>query len=112
MEFELIQFTGLKELESLDQERVKDLAATYYDKIKRSLKNITTLQIHIKEYKKEGARKKYSVHIKAVAPTKVIVSTKAHDWDIARVMHKAFQDIEREIVHKLKTDDQHNKPYS
>ena len=57
MEFELIQFTGLKELEALDQERVKDLAATYYNKIKRSLKNITTLEIHIKEYRKEGGRK-------------------------------------------------------
>ena len=111
MEYEVIQFTGLKELDSLAQGRVKEISAFYYDKIKRSLKSITTLKVHIKVYKKEGSRKKYSVHVKAIAPTKIFVSTKAADWDIARVMHKAFQDIEREILHRLKTDSQHKKPY-
>ncbi len=108
---EAIQFTGLNELTAEDQARVKDLAAEYYNKIKRALKNVTSLAIHIKPYRKAGKKKKFSVHIKAIAPTVVLTSTKAVDWDIARVMHKAFQDIEQEIHHRFHSDTTFRKPY-
>jgi len=108
---EAIQFTGLNELAPEDQARVKDLSAEYYDKIKRGLKNITSLAIHIKATKKEGNKKKYSVHIKAIAPTAIFASTKAVDWDIARVMHKAFNDIQQEIKHRFHSDTTFRKSY-
>jgi len=108
---EAIQFIGLNELTAEDQARVKDLSAEHYEKIKRGLKNITSLNIHIKLHKKEGNRKKYSVKLKAIAPTAILTSTKAVDWDIARVMHKAFQDIEQEIKHRFHSDTSFRKPY-
>ncbi len=108
---ETIQFIGLNELKAEEQARVRDLSAEYYDKIKRALKNITSLVVHIKLHKKEGNRRKFSAHVKAIAPTAILTSTKAVDWDIARVMHKAFQDIEQEIRHRFHSDTSYRKPY-
>jgi len=101
---EIIQFTGLNDLTESDQSRVRDLSSEHYSKIKRALKNITSLAVHIKMHKKEGSKHKFSVHVKAIAPTVMFTSTKAVDWDIARVMHKAFNDIEQEIKHRFHSD--------
>ena len=96
---EPIQFIGLNELEKVDQDMVKTLVNQYYPKIQRSLKNVTSLVIHIKTYKKEGHRHKYSLHLRAIAPTKIFESSKAADWDLASSIHKSFKDILREIEH-------------
>lgn len=106
---EVIQYIGIDELDSSERAVLDKLSAEYYDKIQRSLKNITSIVVHIKEYGKGGDRKKYSLHLRAIAPTVIFESGKASDWDFARTLHKAFKDVERQIQHKLHTDDQHNK---
>ena len=102
MEEEQIQFIGVNELNEEEQAVVNTLSTEYYDKIKRSLKNLTSMVVHIKLYKKEGSQKKYSIHVRVIAPTKMIESDKAADWDLARTLHKAFKNIEREIEHIFK----------
>lgn len=106
MNTEIIQFVGVKKLPAEDQARVHALSTEYHFTIQRQLKNLTSLIIHVKEYKKEGKRHKYSIHVRAVAPTQIFESTKAADWDLSRTLHKAFKDLEREIQHQLHTDDQ------
>jgi len=106
MEYEVIQFIGVKKLPPEDQALVHALSTEYYPKIKRSLKNLTSLAVHVKEYKKAGRRHKYSIHVRVLAPTQIFESTKAADWDLRRTLHKAFKDVEREIQHQLHTDDQ------
>jgi len=106
---EPIQIVGIKELDDMDKDIVNKLANEYFLKIKRELQNITSLIFHIKCYKKEGKKKKYSINARAIAPTRMFESTKAADWDLARTLHKAFKDLEREIQHKLHSDDQHDK---
>ena len=96
---EQIQFIDLKKLNEDEQETVKKLSAEYYPKIKRELRDITTIIVHIKEH-----GHKYSIHIRAEAPEKVFESTKASDFDLARTMHKAFKDLEREIQHVFHKD--------
>lgn len=103
---EQIQFVGVSKLSPEDQLVVNQLATEYYPKIKRSLKNVTNLVVHIKEYSKTGDRHKYSLHVRALAPTQVFESSKSSDWDLARALHKAFKDVERQIQHKLHTDEQ------
>lgn len=98
---EQIQYIGLQNLEVVEKEMVEKLTAEYYNKIHRALKNDVSLKIHLKEYKKEGARHKYSLQVKAVAPTKLFES-EVSDWDLASVLHKAFQNIEKEIEHTFK----------
>ena len=122
---EAIQYIGVEQLSTDERIALDTLSAEYYDKIQRSLKNVTSLIIHIKEYKKAAApekkeergdygkkpkRKKYDIHIKVVAPTRIFEEKHAADWDFARTLHKAFKNLEREIQHKLHTDDQRNKP--
>lgn len=102
---EKIQFIGLKELEKVDQEMVRTLAAEYYGKIQRELKNITSLVVHLKRQKEEGHRHRFEVTVRAVAPTRVFESHKSPEaakWDLASAMHNAFKGLERQIQHAFK----------
>jgi len=100
---EQIQYVGAHNLDAEKKKVLDKLSTEYHQKIKRSLKNITSLIIHVKVYKKEGKSVKFAVHAKAVAPTAIIVSTKASDWDFARTLHKAFKDLENQIEKRYKT---------
>ena len=100
----IIQFIGINELSPEEQETVQELATKAHERITTILQNITELVVHIKTYENEGERKKYSLHVRCAAPSLMFESEKAHDWDLARVLHKAFNDIEQQIKHKLHTD--------
>ena len=106
---EPIQIIGIKDLDEMEVESVNRLANRYFGKIQRQIKKINSLAVHIKSYDKEGRQKKYSVHVKVIAPTKIFVSTKNHDWDLNKALHESFRDVIREMQHRLHTDDQHNK---
>jgi len=111
---EPIQFIGLNDLEKTDQDMVQKLATEYYDKIQREFRNITSLVIHIKNYGKGGHRPKYSVHIRAVAPTKIFDSSKSKQtatWDLASAMHQSFKNLERQIQHVYHTERGWKKEY-
>jgi len=106
---EPIQIIGIKDLDEMEVDAVNRLANRYYSKIQREIKNLTSLAIHIKSYDKEGREKKYSIHVKVMAPTRIFVSTKAVGWNLETALHKSFRDVIREIQHSLHTDDQHRK---
>ena len=113
MENEIIQFIGVNELEDADQAVVNKLSTEYYEKIKRSLNNLTSMTVHIKTYKDEGGnRLKYSMHTKVIAPTHIFDSEKTSDWDLARALHKTFKDLESQIEHKLHVSDQKEKGHA
>jgi hypothetical protein len=103
-EKEVIQFVGVSSLPADEQEIVHRLTTEHYEKIKRDLRNITNMTVHIKCYEKEGNRKKYSMHVKVVAPTREFNSTKADDWELSRALHKAFNDIRSQIQHRMHSD--------
>lgn len=109
---EPIQIAGIDELKPEEIPEVNKLVNEYHEKIQRELSNITSLQVHIKCYQKDGEKRKFSIHAKAVAPTQIFASTKAQDWDLKRTLHKCFKDLERQIRHRLKTDDQKPKSYT
>ena len=105
---EKIQIIGIDELDEKEIEIVNKLANEYYDKIQREIKNITSLVIHIKKLSKSGSKPKYTLHTRAVAPTRMFETDKSSDWDLARTLHKGFKDLERQIQHRLHSDDQHD----
>ena len=115
----VIQFIGLNQLKPEDQAKVKELTANYHEKLQRMVQNITSLVVHIKEHEKTGKKEedsktkriKYVVHVRMVAPMRTFASSKAVDWDIARVVHKAFRDVEAEVKHAFKTDTSYKKSY-
>ncbi|MCH8004490.1 MAG: hypothetical protein IH934_07735 [Nanoarchaeota archaeon] len=106
---EPIQIIGIKDLDEMEVEAVNRLANRYFGKIQREIKKINSVAIHIKSYEKEGREKKYSIHVKVMAPTRIFVSTKSHDWDLDKALHMSFRDVIREIKHSLHTDDQHRR---
>jgi|SRR3989338_2942919 len=105
-----IQIIGIKELDEMELEAVNRIADKGYDKIKRELKHEVSITVHIKSHDKEGAQRKYSVHVKAMAPTRIFTSTKAVDWSLEAALHKSFEDVVKMIRHAFHTDDQ-NKPF-
>ena len=105
---ETIQFVGVEELEHESKELINKLANEYYNKIKRSLDNMTSIKVHVKAYNKAGKEdkaRKWSIQVQVFAPTQRF-ETSAQDWDIERTLHKAFKAMEKEIQHRLHTDDQ------
>ena len=108
---EPIQIIGIKELDDMEIDSVNRLANRYFVKIYREIKKVESLIIHIKCYEKEGKQKKYSVHVKLIAPTRIFASTKVHDWNLEKALHASFRDIIKELHHSLRTDNQHNKTY-
>jgi len=109
MKHEIIQFVGVDVLPSNEQAVLQDLCTEYYEKIRRGIKNLTSLVVHLKEYSQEGGRHKFSFHIRAVSPAHTFVSTHSSDWDLARTAHKAFENIMNQIKHELHSDEQ--KPH-
>lgn len=103
---EVIQFIGVHDLDTSEQLEVNKLATEYYEKLKRQIKNILGLKVHIKTHENEGNRKKFSIHLQTRSPTFTFESTKAADFELAKALHKAFQDLEHQIQHQKHSDDQ------
>ncbi len=95
---EEIKFVGLKELEDVDQTMVNTIVSEYYDKIKRSLHNETTLVVHIKSAANEGHRHRYDVKLRAQAPTKIFEAN-SEEWDLASAIHGTCKDLLKQIEH-------------
>ncbi len=96
---DLIKFTGLNKLEPTEQAEIQRLSTEYFPKIKRSIHNITCLEIHIKTHEHEGGRCKYSFHIRCIYPGRTLETNKHHDFNLAVAAHSAFKALLREIEH-------------
>ena len=99
---DIVKFRGLKLLDADERLVLERLSAEYFEKIKRQLDNIAELSVDTKAYQKEGGRRKWSIHIRVYSPTrKVHVSCMSHDWELARALHKAFNDAMVDIKNCL-----------
>src|SRR3989344_1832916 len=64
---EQIQVKGIELLDEKEKKIADKLLDEYYTKVQRKIKNLTSLKIHIKEYNKDGKRKKYSINAETVS---------------------------------------------
>lgn len=101
---ESIEIIDIKLLNGKEREIAKKLLNEYYSKIQRLIKTPLSLKVHIKEYEKEGRRKKYSINVEAMGAGKEFNSS-SWDWDFARALHKSMTKIENEITHKFHVED-------
>lgn len=100
---ELIQFVGLNDLSPEEIDTVNALSQEYFSKLKRAIKKLSTLIVHIKCYdKKDKGRKKFSLHLRCLSPLKIIESCNEQDWDLARALHKSFNDVLVQADHIFK----------
>jgi len=98
---EAIQIIGIDEANDAEKVIINKLANEYYEKIQRSLKNLTSITLHIKAHSKGGKAKKWDLKVKAVAPTRIFESQES-DWDLARSLHRVFKNVERQLEHKFR----------
>jgi len=114
---DMVQFKGLDALTEEDRAFLDKIVPEYFEKIKRQLDNLVQIQIHFKAYNVAGKRKKYDIHIMAVAPTRnIFVSTrpahhfKSKDWIFSKSLGEAFKNLENQIKKTLHTDKSHPRP--
>lgn len=98
-----IIYKDIKILNDKEKIRVLDLVKRNLDKVRRDIDG--KFIFIFKKYEKEGERAKYSVNCKVDSPN-IILSAHATEWDIAKVMHMLFDNLEREIQHRFKIDAQ------
>jgi hypothetical protein len=94
-----IRFIGLAAIDDEAQSLLKGIVEEYYPKIKRALKNEVQLVVHVKAHTKGGARPKFSLHVRAEAPTRIFESSKNAEWDLSKAAHESMEDIIKEIQH-------------
>jgi|TARA_B100002003_G_scaffold250515_1_gene290190 hypothetical protein len=98
---ETLEVVGLHDLNILEKAKINLLLSKHKGKIKRILPgSIDFIKIHIKKYKKLGAKPKYSLHIRILTPKKIFEVEKS-DWNLAKVLHISFKALENEINHYI-----------
>ncbi|MBU1245853.1 MAG: hypothetical protein ABIJ20_03200 [Nanoarchaeota archaeon] len=83
-----------------EKEILTRLLGEYCDKIDLFLKKYI-LEVHIKEYDREGKRKRYCLISKIKVP-KLMFETEVMGWDFKVVIHKAMKKLLKEMKHKFK----------
>ncbi len=87
--------------DELKKSTINKLTNEYYWKIQRLLNNTLSLTIHIKQHSKGGKREKSDIRVRVIAPTRIFEAQES-DWDLARTLHKVFENIIKEIQHTFK----------
>ena len=106
-------FTGLKELDEQDADKVKSLIYEKYPAIERVIKAPAKLMVHFKKYE-HGGREKYSVHMLLDYPGKPITAEKVYNpvqWDVIGITHKLLEKLKKEAEKKFRTDTSYEKSY-
>lgn len=95
-----VKTAGFSVLGDNDRESFDKLFNEHFGRIQNKVKNISEMIFHLREYKKDGKREKFSLHTRIALPSKVIEAD-AHDWDFKKAVEKSFKKMEEEIEHKF-----------
>lgn len=96
-------FSGFKDIDRYDKERIKDIIYTKSQKLEREFKKLRSLRFHFKKYE-EGGCVKYSVHLLIEGPTKPIaIDTKTANWDAVKVINRIFSKARVHLGKKFKS---------
>jgi len=92
------RYLGIKSLNKIDQDKIKNLVLNYMEKIDRYFVNYN-FRMHIKVYK-VGGKDKYSFHGKIDCPD-FLFAADAVDWDLRRTVHKLMKKILNGLEHEF-----------
>ena len=97
-----VYFAGLKNLDKLDQKRIKEIIMNHAEKLGRDFKKINTLKFHFKSYDHDGGARKYSVHLLIDGPTHPIsIDTNTSNWNSVTVINRIFSKARRHLEKKF-----------
>jgi len=85
-----------------DEEKgiLQELLVEYCDKIDLFLSKYV-VEVHIKEFDKEGKRKRYCLSARVKVP-RVMFETEVMGWDFTLVVHKTMKKLLKEMKNKFK----------
>lgn len=98
-----IRFIGLNktQLDVVQKKNLKKIASNEAYKLQRDIKNDFKLAIHIKEYKKEGGKQKYSIDMRLDYPGKMIAISQS-DWKVKTALRKTFNNAKNKLLKQFK----------
>jgi len=99
---ERVQLKGEEVLDKEQKYQLNKIINSYYDKIRRSVKQDFTLSVKIKEYNTQGKKDKahkFSIQSSISIPTKRKIESSASDWDLNRTVHACLKKLLEEIEH-------------
>lgn len=101
---EEIEIQNVEILTPEEKESAEKILNDYCKKIKRLVKSDLKLKVHIKEYNKEGKRRKFSINVDLHFSRRRLKSDAA-DWDLTRTLHKSMIKLQNEIEHEFHVTD-------
>jgi len=102
-----IKYVGLKQLDDFEIAELRDIIERGYNKVMRDthLKN-AQLTVDVKKINAEGAAKLYRIILRLVSPgtKKGWFDVRHEDWELARAVHRAIDNLKENIKHTLKKE--------
>ncbi len=104
-----LQYDGLDKLTDAEREAVVRISEHNYPKIQRDIKNLVKIVVHVKMHGDKNPdhnikkKRLYSVHLHVHAPTKTIRVSNADAWELEESLHRAFDEVRREIDHAFRS---------
>tara|TARA_Y100000034_G_scaffold133940_1_gene200977 strand:- start:204 stop:590 length:387 start_codon:yes stop_codon:yes gene_type:complete len=95
-----VKTAGFNVLGDGDRGDFDKLFNEYFGRIQRKVSNISEMIFHLREYKKDGKREKFSLHTRIALPNKVIEAD-GFDWRFKKAVEKSFKKLEEEIEHRF-----------
>lgn len=94
-----IQFVGLHEIPADEYTKtwVRKLASYYGEKLGYLIHNDVFITLHLKTYKEQGTRQKFSANCRVTFPGGTVASNRAVDWNLRKAVHKSFRSLENEL---------------
>ncbi len=108
-----VEFTGLRDLEPLEQTIVKGIAQEYLPVIQQHINNNFDLLVHVKAHNrtidndvdKVDKNTNYGIHIKLIFATKNIINVdRVADWDLPRGIHESFVALLNRVKKEFRQD--------
>ena len=104
----IIKYTGLKNLNEIEQNTLIKIVEKEYPKIQIIIKNKSDLTVKVKTVKR-STKKRFMIYFRLDAPMKSFGvkrkdTERGGDWDLAKATHKALKALQFEIKHALRAD--------
>lgn len=97
---ENILAVGINILTEEEKNTVYNLLDKYHKKIQRNFDNPVFIDFHVKEYNRDGKKKKFSLHVRLHGATGDLESDYS-DWDLSKTSHKVMEKMYNELKHKF-----------
>jgi len=99
---------GFEVLELKERQIINRFIKEHFDKIGRDV-DVSKVVIHLKEYRVEGSRRKYSIHI-LINVHGVSFEADYGGWELSKVLHKVCGKVSNLLESKFHLSDQYDKP--